>query len=121
MGHLQSFEFFLGGYFSDSNQLKLEGNVLRCSEYQGFPSEHDKLINLEGNKDWENLVKFLQTCNWKKRYADNSVCDGTQWELKAKGKGINLNIYGSNEYPENFSELLGLLNKVVAPAGIKIR
>ncbi|WP_157593294.1 hypothetical protein [Rufibacter tibetensis] len=94
--------------------------MLHCSEYQGLPSDNCKLISLYGSKDWEQLTDFLRNSRWEKRYDNIFVCDGTQWELKCKGKGIRINSYGSNSFPEQFEEFLATLNRVVVGAGIKI-
>lgn len=116
-----NFDFYLGGYGRDNSyQLILERNELRISIYQGIPlPEHDKVISVENNKDWEQLVKFLESCKWNRRY-DSDILDGTQWELKAKGKGINMKSYGSNAYPAGFNEFLVLLNRVVKEVGVEI-
>ncbi|WP_157600745.1 hypothetical protein [Rufibacter sp. DG15C] len=94
--------------------------MLRCSEYMGVPSENDKFVNVDGSKDWEMVLVFLKTCAWQKRYYDNFICDGTQWELKAKGVGFNIKSYGSNSYPDNFKEFVATINKLLAVAGIRI-
>jgi hypothetical protein len=116
-----TFSFFLGGYFHDhSYRLVLRDDVLLISDYIGLPiPEHEKTVSVMENNDWEQLLNFLDNCRWKKRY-DSEILDGTQWELKAKGKSFNINSSGSNAYPENFNVFLELLNKVINPTGISL-
>ena len=114
-------DFYIGGYFHDhSYRLVLNNTSLSISDYVGIPiPEHDKVVYVDNNVDWNNLVVFLKGCNWKRRY-DSEVLDGTQWEMKAQGEGVKVNAYGSNAYPENFDEFLMLLNRVISEVGVKI-
>ncbi|AKQ46424.1 hypothetical protein TH63_13600 [Rufibacter radiotolerans] len=70
-------------------------------------------------ESWEKLLAFLAGCTWEKEYV-NGTCDGIQWELKAKGPGIKLKSWGSNEYPPDFKVFLQLLNECIAGAGFRI-
>lgn len=82
------FDFYIGGYFHNhSYRLILNGDKLSISDYVGWPSpEHDKVIFVQDNKDWQHLVEFMKGCDWKKCY-NSDILDGTQWELKARGGG----------------------------------
>ncbi len=115
------FEFSLGGYFSSHNYtVCLEGDTLCVADCPyPKPPELEKKIPVTDNEDWAALLTFIKKCNWQKTY-DSGILDGTQWELKAKGKGCNLKTYGSNAYPENFNDFLRILNKLLSPVGIQI-
>ena len=115
-----TFSFYLGGYGRNSYRLTLHNNELRCSEYYGVPPDFDKVISVEGNKQWNQLMIFLKGCDWKRRY-DSSILDGTQWDLKVRGEGVHITSHGSNTYPENFGEFLALLNKLVGVKGLHIQ
>ncbi|WP_162054743.1 hypothetical protein [Pontibacter pamirensis] len=116
-----NFDFYLGGYFRDhSYRLVLDNDVLRISDYVGLPMpEHEMIVSVDDNKAWNELVGFLESCDWKKRN-DSEVLDGTQWELIAKGKGSKISSFGSNAYPTDFDVFLALLNSVVNAVGVKI-
>lgn len=116
------FDFYLGGYGRDhSYRILLKNNNLFISGYIGIPiPEHDKSVSIDKNEDWDRLVEFLPCCEWKRRY-DSEILDGTQWELKIKGEGINIKSYGSNAYPEDFDQFMILLNKIIDPTGIVIK
>ena len=116
-----TFDFYLGGYGRDhSYRLVLNNTSLSISDYLGiFIPELDKVVSVDDNLDWNNLIEFLKSCSWKRRY-DSDVMDGTQWELKANGNSIRINSYGSNAYPDNFDEFLMLLNRVLGVVSVKI-
>lgn len=115
------FNFYLEGYGLYSFRIILKSKTLSCCQYYGLPTpEDEKVVSLEGNRDWELLLAFLKHCRWQKRY-DSFTCDGTQWELVVKTRGIRIRSYGSNNYPDNFDEFLSLLNRVVSTAGFVIK
>ncbi len=114
-----TFDFYLGGYGRDSYRLTLNNGSLSCSQYYGVPTEHDKIIKISNNEHWEKLLSFLKNCSWEEVY-DSTILDGTQWELKVMGRGIRINSYGSNVYPDNFDVFLLLLNNILNEAEIHI-
>lgn len=116
---LMVFNFYIGGYGRDSYRFTLDNARLRCSEYYGIPTDDYKVISVEGNKNWENLLDFLKGCGWKRRY-DSDILDGTQWELKVKALGIHINSYGSNAFPDDFDKFIALLNKVLSEEEIQL-
>jgi len=69
-----------------------------------------------GADEWLRFVHELFGCHiadWKKRYVDPHVLDGTQWVLEVSFEtGKPLKIYGSNQYPAHWKELLKAVNKL---------
>ncbi|TPE43626.1 hypothetical protein [Pontibacter mangrovi] len=116
-----TFDFYLGGYGRDhSYRIVLQDDNLVVSDYIGIPMpEHNEMVSVVKNEDWDRVVEFLTRCRWKRRY-DSGILDGTQFEIKAKGDAINVNSYGSNAYPDDFDEFLTLLNRVVSVAGVEV-
>jgi len=115
------FEFSLGGYYSSHNYtVRLAGDLLFVSDsLYPRPPEVEEKIPVTNNENWAALLTFIKQCNWQKTY-DSGILDGTQWTLKVKGNGCNLKVYGSNAYPENFDDFIGILNKLISPTGIMI-
>ena len=61
----------------------------------------------------ENIIDEINVWKWDKEYYNNTVLDGTQWELLIKRKGRRKRrIYGSNKYPENFKDFENCINKL---------
>lgn len=53
------------------------------------------------------LGRYGRIHEWKKRYVDPYVCDGTQWELELKlTRGRHYTIYGSNDFPALYKDLV---------------
>ena len=114
------FEFYIGGYFGSSYNLELTDAGLKCLEGPEYLDDQiEKIIVVDGNPEWQELLIWLGTRKWKRKYwAD--VCDGTQWKLRVFGNNIKIDSHGSNAYPPDFLKFLQLLNKVLSEVGIAL-
>lgn len=115
---LEKLEFVIGGFHQGHERIMLKDNQI-------FHIIDRFISNLEPTKIiTDNEVgEFLKTCDeiklwsWKKKYFDQGVMDGTQWELMIKkaGKLRGRNISGSNSYPQpidNFNKFIIAINKL---------
>ena len=56
----------------------------------------------------------LAIWNWKTKYFDSDIMDGTEWRLNISWKDkSNLGVEGQNAYPNNFDDFLKLLNSYI--------
>lgn len=132
---MNSFEFYVGGYFGTSHFVYIDGKpknkMIRYAKTQGgmfADLKHPKSeINLHPDilikeipltsEQWGILLdelSALQIASWKDKYYDNEVCDGTQWELIIKFENRNkISKSGSNEYPPYWNKLLKVLKKYI--------
>lgn len=57
-------------------------------------------------------VERLYLGEWKRNYIDHCVLDGEQWELNVhyENPADTVTVYGDNEYPYNFDELVALFD-----------
>lgn len=62
---------------------------------------------VKSKEEYEVFINKLNeyTKNWKEKYDNKNIIDGTQWHLKFE----NTKFYGSNEYPDNYNETKGFL------------
>lgn len=66
-------------------------------------------LSEEQIKSLQKRIADLHLEDWKDEYADNDILDGTQWSLKISfDNGKSKEIYGSNEYPNNFEAMKNL-------------
>jgi hypothetical protein len=63
------------------------------------------------NKLIEDL-KSLKLLNWKTKYLDPHVMEGTQWSIEMVRKGRNLKKYGSNMYPDKWEQFCEIIRDV---------
>ena len=115
---LEKLEFEIGGFHQGHERIKLKDNQIFYQEQQFINLLKPSKIVTDNE-----VGEFLKTCDeiklwsWKKKYFDQGVMDGTQWELMIKkaGKLRGRNISGSNSYPQpidNFNKFIIAINKL---------
>ncbi len=104
--------FSEGGYFGGHDHIEITNENGKCtSTYMHFPDSLETCIKEVSISQWKKLMDtlFTRLCihEWKKRYVDPYVCDGTQWELELKlTRGRHYTIYGSNDFPALYKDLV---------------
>ena len=109
---VKSIKFSVGGYFGGYTVVTISQNSEGANvNVQKFPDgldipENKQITKSKWNKIVNTLYSQLYLNEWKKRFVDPQVMDGTQWSLD-----INLSnrrarhYYGSNDYPPYWPEL----------------
>jgi hypothetical protein len=112
---LESLKFEIGGF--PGIFIKLNIRVKDGIVYYEIKTAIDDepfikdFLSLEDSKDWLYKLSLIHINKWNKKYHDNDICDGEQWELEYKLKSTKkLVIYGSNDYPDNWYQLARLVN-----------
>ncbi|MDD3888945.1 MAG: hypothetical protein PHR65_03375 [Syntrophomonadaceae bacterium] len=115
---VKQIHFSLGGFhggYHDLTIMKTEHAILaRYLPPYGNPELVEYKKELSFN-EWMGFLHDLFRCyitDWKQRYVDKSVLDGTQWELTFDfAEGKKLRRYGSNDYPPHWKKLLAVFKK----------
>ena len=71
-----------------------------------------KIVSPELIEEFIERLKFIDFLNWKSKYVDPDVLDGTQWEIEIIREGRNLKKYGDNSYPNEWEEFCKAIEKV---------
>lgn len=117
-----TFHFSIGGYFGSSFVARIVNKELECREYTRDSPDVEiepAHIDISNNPDWNELVNFLDNCNWSGHYESDAL-DGTQWKLVYRHDEKRIEASGSNQYPEDFQVFLDLLNKIIFSSGLVI-
>ncbi len=112
---VKSVRFRIGGFLVGTHEVKISKEEIGALvEVDAFPvfdpdeiKERERLITeKEWNKIMDSLYGRLFLHEWKKKYDDPDILDGTQWELEIKlTKGRKRSYYGSNMYPPYWENL----------------
>jgi len=115
-----SFYFKIGGYFGDNYMIMIikseDGAAVNYYAGEGYLPEEAIPKEKLSPEEWREFIHKVFHCNianWKKRYVDPHVVDGTQWELKVdfmNGKPIK--VYGSNKYPVHWDKFIKAVNSL---------
>lgn len=60
-------------------------------------------------------LKILNLLNWKAKYFELGVCDGTQWSVEILTEGRGIKKYGDNKFPEEWDLFCRLIRQVIKP------
>ena len=122
-------EFEIGGFHQGHERLILGSNKISViGDYQETLITHNP--SDEEWKEFSQSLEQLKVWDWKKRY-DSHILDGTQWSLLVRttrylmaqspfgtldDKPVpysEINCWGSNSYPPDFSKLITSINKLI--------
>ena len=108
---------FTIGTWRSSNRLTLENGVIKINNPPAWVDEEASLSHAPSDKEWLDFSKSLDrldVVNWKVRYLDPSILDGTQWSLLVATESFEIDTGGSNAYPENFDEFIKTINRLIS-------
>lgn len=113
----------IGGYSVGSKTLTVRNNdgcltldyFLALRSFQGEMIPHYHAVwNAARSKRWLERWKELPCEEWKDRYYDEDILDGTQWELRYKLEGAPArSISGSNAFPDNWESFRKFMEMTV--------
>jgi len=69
-----------------------------------------KIVKMNGIG--RHLLKMLNLLNWKSKYIEPGICDGTQWSLEIIKSGRNIKKYGDNKFPDEWDEFCRLIKRI---------
>ena len=105
-------KFNVGGFFDGHTEITIKKNekgalvqVRTMPGYEEAP-ETKQITPLKWNRIVNTLYSQMYLHEWKKKYVDPDVLDGTQWSLDIHLTNNRVrHYYGSNEYPPYWKEL----------------
>lgn len=106
----------VGGYFDGYYNVEID--LLNCtstwSHWEGCNEE--KFINKKFEKiDLNNFIeqlKIINLLNWKAKYIEPGVCDGTQWRIEIITTDRIIKKYGDNKFPDEWDMFCSLVRDV---------
>lgn len=102
----------VGGFFGSSYEVDIDfpsGNVAWRRQFGDSVSDEKKKIPPEAIEQFVEALKWLDFLNWKAKYVEPYVLDGTQWSIEIRREGRTLRKYGSNKYPKAWGDFCNLL------------
>jgi len=57
-------------------------------------------------------LKILNLLNWRAKYIEPGVCDGTHWRVEILTEGRSIKKYGDNKFPEQWDLFCRLIRQV---------
>lgn len=113
-----SFYFNIGGFFGDNYMIMIikseDGAAVNVSAGAGYLPEEPTIKETLSPEEWQAFIHKIFHCyitDWKKRYVDPHIMEGTQWKLEVNFEHMKpIKVYGSNKYPVHWDKFLKTVN-----------
>lgn len=105
----------VGGYFGGYYEVTIDLRNLEITwNFQEGEVEETskKSIRVSTAKAFLEELKKLNLLNWKAKYIEPGVCDGTQWSVEIITDGRSIKKYGSNNYPLEWALFCRLIRQI---------
>jgi DNA-directed RNA polymerase subunit RPC12/RpoP len=119
-GEIKGLNFSHGGYFQGFQELKIDFKLKRI-EYNHSLEDRGTLIKDTSKADLFEFIETLKNIdflNWRSKYVDPDVLDGSGWDIEIVRDGRNLKKHGLNSYPDSWEDFLIALERL---SGMEIR
>ena len=125
---ITSISFECGGFFGGYQMVTMakSDKGIFVSAIANSYEDHEGIQRKATDREWSGVIKKLyeELCihEWKRKYVDNDILDGTQWSLRIKlTGGRERHYYGSNEFPILWDELTAVFKPFLEDAEKKMQ
>lgn len=105
----------VGGYFGGYYNVEVNLTTLKILWSQWVGEEEEtiqKTIHLTTAKKIIEELKMVNLLNWKAKYIEPGVRDGTHWSVEIIKDGRNINKHGDNMFPSEWDDFCKLIRKI---------
>jgi len=101
---------YFGGYYEVIIDLTNLETTWRFNE-GGTEETSKKTIRVSTAQAFIEELKMINLLNWKPKYIETGVCDGTQWSVEILTDGRTIKKYGDNQFPEEWELFCRLIRR----------
>lgn len=109
------FKASVGGFFGPSYEVDLDFKNMQFI-WNGREDEAQDIITKTINEyDCKSIIEQLKSINlldWKSKYLEPDICDGTQWSVDIEAGGKIIHKYGSNRYPKEWKNFCRIIKAI---------
>ncbi len=102
----------VGGFFQGVEMRKAyidsKTAILKRVTFDGSQFS-EEVIESMSQEEFLKQLRQIHIESWKKRYYDNEILDGEQWEIVLEYEEKKKSYHGSNLYPESFDSFLKVM------------
>ncbi|SMP64288.1 hypothetical protein [Anoxynatronum buryatiense] len=114
-GEITGFKASVGGYFDGFTQVHIDfaaRQIIRTHSLDDPEAVFSKRLAVKTLKNLPGQLKDMDLLNWKRRYENSQVLDGTQWQVEIQRQGRILRKSGSNGFPDKWDDFCRLIQKI---------
>lgn len=105
--------FYYGGFRGPFYEILYKNKLFEISLGEVCSNE-TYYISCPPKEKWNQFWLFLDNnkiWEWNKKYIDQNILDGTQWEIEVSNSSKKMKSCGSNKFP-NKKNFKGLMNEI---------
>lgn len=101
----------VGGYFDGYYEVEIDFKS-RLLTWRHFSDYYEKTIRQDSLDRLLEALKMIGILNWRSKYIEPDICDGTQWSVEIIRDGRNIKKLGNNKFPDEWDEFCRLIREV---------
>lgn len=112
--HINHIKATVGGYFGGYYEvvIDLHSRELKWKHFGcGHEEEYQKMLRSTTADRFLEELKAIDILNWKSKYVDLDILDGTQWSVEIQMQGKKISKHGSNMFPETWEAFCKIVKK----------
>lgn len=105
----------VGGFFGPQYDIELnlrDNQLIWNGMEDGFRDSLIKAMNEEEMKMIIQQLIILNILDWRSKYIEPSVCDGTQWDMEIVTDKKTIHKHGSNKYPREWDRFCRFIQEI---------
>ncbi len=105
----------VGGFFDGFYNVEIDLENLKIAWSHSINTENEpihKSIRVDTAKKFINQLKTIGLLNWKAKYIEPRVLDGTHWSVEIINDKRTIRKYGDNQFPNEWESFCKLINRV---------
>ena len=115
-GGIKKLKASVGGYFGGYYYVDIDLITRRVSWSHWGDREEDtihKTIRPATAKRLVDELKLVSLLDWKAKYIEPGICDGTHWSIELIKDGRDIKKYGNNKFPEEWDAFCSIIRWLV--------
>ena len=112
---IKGFKASVGGYFEGYYNVEVNLSTLKVSWSHWIGGEEEsiqKIVRPKTAKKFIEELKLINLLDWKAKYIEPGILDGTHWSVEIIRDGRNINKHGDNQYPDEWDDFCKLIRRV---------
>jgi hypothetical protein len=102
---------YLDAYYHVVVDLENRNTIWNFSPF-GEEKKVEKTIRKRTAEQFIDQLKIVDLLNWKSKYVEPYVCDGTHWSVEIITEKRTIKKYGDNKFPKEWEMFCSLIKRV---------
>ena len=105
----------VGGFFGGFYNVEIDLENLKITWSHSGITENEtihKSIRVDTAKKFIEQLKIVDLMNWKAKYIEPGVCDGTHWSVEIINDRRIIRKHGDNKFPDEWESFCKMISRI---------